>query len=155
MPYCQLYYHIITATRNCEPLLSPPVEKEIFQFIRMKVHQLGGELYAFNGTEDHIHLALSIPPSTAVSEFVRQIKGYSSSRYNKSSSSLELFSWQQEYGVFSFDKKRLPSIIAYIERQKEHHREGNLISTLERCEQDTREVSDEAGEYVIPEDIGL
>ena len=40
----------------------------------------------------------------------------------------------EEYGVFSFDGKRLPNYIAYVERQKEHHTQHTTIPILERTE---------------------
>ena len=43
--------------------------------------------------------------------------------------------WQRNYGAFTFGKKRLPHVIAYVERQKEHHREKTLIGALERVEE--------------------
>jgi hypothetical protein len=42
------------------------------------------------------------------------------------------FKWQDEYGAFSFDAKRPPNYIAYVEHQKEHHAEGTIIPILER-----------------------
>ena len=41
------------------------------------------------------------------------------------------FGWQAEYGAFSLDAKRLAPHVAYVERQKEHHRAGTLIRALE------------------------
>ncbi len=35
----------------------------------------------------------------------------------------------------TFDGKRLPYVIAYVERQKEHHVAGTLIPVLERTEE--------------------
>ena len=35
----------------------------------------------------------------------------------------------------TFDGKRLPYVIAYVERQKEHHAAGTLIPVLERTEE--------------------
>ena len=33
---------------------------------------------------------------------------------------------------FSFDERRLPHIIAYVEEQKHHHAHGTIIPILER-----------------------
>lgn len=45
------------------------------------------------------------------------------------------FAWQEEYGVFSFDGKRLPNVVAYVENQKQHHGQHNLIPILERWDE--------------------
>jgi len=39
---------------------------------------------------------------------------------------------KDEYGVFSFDGKRLPNYIAYVNNQKAHHANGQLLRILER-----------------------
>lgn len=45
------------------------------------------------------------------------------------------FFWQEEYGVFSFDKKRLPNFVAYVENQKAHHAQNKTILVLERVDE--------------------
>ena len=37
-----------------------------------------------------------------------------------------------EYSAFSFDKKRLPYVVAYVDRQKVHHAQNELIPLLEK-----------------------
>jgi len=78
-------------------------------------------------------MVVSIPPAVSVAKFVGQIKGVASTKSNKSGVSRVRFQWQDEYGAFSFDAKRLPNYIAYAQRQKEHHREGTTIPVLERA----------------------
>ncbi|HNU02887.1 MAG TPA: hypothetical protein PKL67_01890, partial [Anaerolineae bacterium] len=36
------------------------------------------------------------------------------------------------YAAFTFDAKRLPNYIAYVQRQKAHHSQGTTIPLLER-----------------------
>ncbi len=72
-----------------------------------------------------------MPPSLSIAKFVGQIKGAASASFNKKTTAFILY-WQEEYGVFSFDKKRLPNIIAYVNNQKHHHAQSTLIPALER-----------------------
>ena len=132
MPYWQVFYHIIWSTKNRASLLTPEVEPVIFGYIRSKAIGLGATLFALNGVADHVHMVASIPPKIAVAQFIGQVKGVSSARFNKSGLSSMPFFWQEEYGVLSFDGKRLPNYIAYVERQKEHHSSGSTIPILER-----------------------
>jgi len=132
MPYWQLFYHIVWATKNREPLLTPKVEPVIYGFLRSKAIGLEGTLFALNGVADHVHMVISIPPKIAVATFIGQVKGVASTKFNKSGLSETPFFWQEEYAVFSFDGKRLPNYIAYVERQKEHHAQRTTIPILER-----------------------
>jgi len=133
MPYWQLFYHIVWSTKNREPLLTPEVEPIIYGFLRSKAIGLGATVFALNGIEDHVHMVASIPPKIAVSKFIGQVKAVASTKFNKSGFSDQPFFWQDEYGAFSFDGKRLPNYIAYVERQKEHHAQGTTIPILERA----------------------
>ena len=136
MPYWQLYYHAVWATKNREPLLTPEVEPQIHGLLRQKAEALGATVFALNGAEDHVHLVVSIPPKVAVSKFIGQIKAVASTTFNKSGATADaVFYWQEEYAVFSLDRKRLPRHIGYVERQKEHHSRGDVIPALERVGQ--------------------
>jgi putative transposase len=132
MPYWQLFYHLVWSTKNRQPLLTPEAEKHIYGFLTSKAVGLKGVVYAIGGTVDHVHMVVSIPPAISVSKFIGQVKGVASTKFNKSGISDVRFKWQDEYGAFSFDAKRLPNYIAYVEHQKEHHGNGTIIPILER-----------------------
>ena len=134
MPYTQLYYHILWATKNREPVLTPDVEPQIHGFIRAKAIGLGAIVFALNGWTEHVHLVASIPAKLAVATFIGQVKAVATTKFNKSGHPGAPIFWQSEYAVFSLDKKRLPNHIAYVENQKRHHQDGDLISILERAE---------------------
>ena len=140
MAYWQLYYHIVWTTKYREPTITPKHEEALFNFIRSKAYGLGGTVHALNGTEDHVHLVASIPPKIAIARFVGQVKGVSSARYNEEvrEDFEPRFYWQESYGIFSFDKKRLPYIVEYVRRQKKHHRENRTIPILERDMEDDK-----------------
>jgi|GEM_PF-802511 len=132
MPYWQLYYHIVWATKNREPLLTADVEPKIYSLLRNKALGLGASVFALNGYLDHVHLVVSIPPKIAISKFVGQVKAVASVRFNQSGHLASPFYWQEEYSIFSFDRKRLPYFVAYVEQQKEHHSKNRIIPVLER-----------------------
>jgi len=153
MPYWQLYYHIVWTTRNRQPWLTSEVETIIYRIIRAKANDLEGVVFALNGTADHTHLVVAIPPKMAVATFIGQVKGVASALFNKEHPGEIPFAWQAEYGAFSFDKKRLPNVVAYVERQKEHHRESKIIPILERWEGDQAPIVQEVAEvYAIEDD---
>jgi putative transposase len=135
LPYWQLFYHLIWATRYREPLISPSVEPEIHGLLRGKAVGLGAHVFALDGIEDHVHLVAAIPPRLAVADFIGKVKGSTSTRVNKAGLLGRPFFWQEEYAVLSFDAKRLPRYVAYVQNQKSHHSRGQLIPLLERTGQ--------------------
>jgi putative transposase len=136
--FWRTYYHIVWSTTDRLPLITENIEIELYEYIKNKCHALDCQLHAIGGIKDHIHLVISIPPSIAVSEVVRRIKGSSShfaNRIKLDGIQLEdresTFAWQREYGVFSLGGQQLDRAIAYVMNQKEHHAQGSIKRFLE------------------------
>jgi putative transposase len=154
MPYWQLFYHMVWATKNRLPLLTPDIEAVIHEILRGKAIGLGATVFALNGVLDHVHMVVAIPPKIAVATFVGQIKAVASTKFNKSGLSDGSFFWQEEYGVFSFDSKRLPNYIAYVEQQKQHHAQHTAIPILERTDDMTAHFArEDVASYLIEDAI--
>lgn len=151
MPYWQLFYHLVWTTKRRRPLLTPEVEPVIHNFLRTKAIGLGATVFALNGMPDHVHMVAAIPPKIAVATFVGQIKAVASTKFNKTEHGRAApFFWQAEYGAFSLDRKRLPPVIAYVERQKEHHAQQTTLAVLERMDGDgVKMVQESAAHYVV------
>ncbi|MGQ0602456.1 MAG: IS200/IS605 family transposase [Anaerolineales bacterium] len=149
MPYWQLFYHMVWSTKNRALLLTPEIEPMVYGFLRSKAIGLGATVFALNGLADHVHLVASVPPKIAVAKFIGQVKAVASTKFNKSDVRPEPLFWQEEYGVFSFDGKRLPNYVAYVERQKEHHAQNALIPILERAEERNERVREPVSAYAV------
>jgi len=128
----RLFYHLVWATYQREPLVIPELEPMIHGLLRSKAIALGATVYALNGMPDHIHMVATIPPSISLAAFIGKIKGAASTRINKAGVHDRPFFWQDEYAAFSFDAKRLPRVVKYVENQKVHHAQAGLIPALER-----------------------
>ena len=132
MPYWRLFYHLVWATKDREPLIQAALEKRLHGAIRAKADELGALVHAVGGTEDHVHLVASAPPALSLAQFVGQVKGNSSHFANNELALSSQFAWQAEYGVVSFGGKQLDRVVRYVLHQREHHRDGTTIPFLER-----------------------
>ncbi len=135
MPYWRLFYHLVWTTKNRQPLLTPDLEPMVYGLLRSKAAGLEAIVLALNGVADHVHMVVSVPPKVSLATFIGQVKGVASARVNQSGQCAVPFYWQEEYGAFSFDGKRLPNYVAYVNNQKQHHRAGTTIPVLERVEE--------------------
>jgi REP element-mobilizing transposase RayT len=76
MSHWRLFYHLVWATRNRVPLL---VEAKTVQVLERSLETVCREhrliIHAIGSMPDHVHLALSIPPSVPISVAVQQLKG--------------------------------------------------------------------------------
>jgi REP element-mobilizing transposase RayT len=133
MAFWRLYYHLVWATKEREPLINSDREVELYPYIIDKADALGCIVHAIGGVEDHIHLVVSIPPTLAIADFVKRIKGSSAHFLNQAlSASLNKFGWQEGYGVFSLGGKQLEQAVDYVKNQKAHHLDGSAIASLEQ-----------------------
>ncbi len=130
MALWRLYYHLIWATKERQPLILPPVETNLYNYLIGKSDNLGCIIHAINGMPDHIHVIVSIPPKISITEYVRQIKGSSSHYLNEKYQ--QKFAWQGGYGVFSVGVKNLEIAINYVKKQKQHHQNKTIIPALEQ-----------------------
>ena len=120
---------MVWATRK-RPLITAAIEPELYRYIKAKTKSLDSLFHAIGGMPNHLHLIVSIPPRYAIADFVKRIKG-SNSRHVNQTFPNQTFAWQQEYGVFSLGGKQLEAAIAYVQNQKQHHQNGNLMHGLE------------------------
>jgi putative transposase len=121
--YYSLIYHFVWGTKNKLPLITSTIEARLFPYIGSKCKELGYFLYAVNGTEDHIHVLISLTPSMLVEDVAKNIKGSSSHYINKETELGEILYWQDGYGVITIREAEIPKVVQYINNQKDHHRD--------------------------------
>lgn len=135
MPYWKLYYHFVWGTKHRLPLIDASFEEELHRVIAAKAQGMDGFVHALGGMEDHLHLAVSIPPKIAPAKFIGDVKGNCSHFVNHVIKPDFEFHWQDAYGVFSFGEKSLFVIKEYIQNQKQHHADGTLIAAMEQMDE--------------------
>ena len=129
MPYWRLLYHLVWATYQRQPLLTPDREPLVYRILGGKASELGVFIHALGNTTDHVHLVVGIPPKLAVSECLGQLKGASSHAVNRTAAP---FRWQEGYGALTLSDEILPTVMAYVRTQKQHHLDGTLDLRFER-----------------------
>ncbi|MBI3912936.1 MAG: IS200/IS605 family transposase [Chloroflexi bacterium] len=145
MAYWRLHYHLIWATSQRLPLLTESVERQVYGTILGKAKELGVIVHAIGGVQDHIHVAVSIPPKISVSDCVRHFKGASSHYVNHQPNAEGNFAWQEGYGALTFGDRAAQDVVAYVRNQKEHHRQNTTRTSFERMaeENDGVEIASE------------
>lgn len=85
----------------------------------------GMKALAVGGTEDHVHLLLSLPASMPIANAMREIKS-ASSRWMHETCAMKSFEWQEGYAAFSIGWAQIENTVSYIARQEEHHRKRDF-----------------------------
>ena len=134
MVYSRLYYHIVWATLGRQPWSTGNRANVVEAALRDKTHDLHGLVHAVFVRPDHVHLAITLPPTLTISDAVRDLKGSAAFLARRRDQSLveEGFRWQGGYGVLSFGERALPKVVAYILDQDRRHADARLWDALER-----------------------
>lgn len=120
--FTQHVYQWVWGTRSNRNILDPSGQMKLYAYIAGLLKNKRCHPYALNGTNDHIHIVTSMPPSLSVSMVIKDIK-LSTSSFIKRSGIFESFEgWQDGFGSFTYSKSALPNLINYVKQQKEHHR---------------------------------
>ena len=132
--YSEINLHLAWHCKDSLPLLTPQVEPLTHRCIRQKIINTPGALFHdIGGTESHMHVALTVPPTLLISEFIGQLKGVSSHEVNEQVGLHgKALQWQAGYGVVSFGTSDLEWVKQYIRNQREHHSRGTIYDRLER-----------------------
>jgi REP element-mobilizing transposase RayT len=105
---------------------------DIYNYMWGIIKNKKSKLYQINGVEDHIHLLVDIHPSIAVSDFMRDLKAYSSSWINQSNAHPDFSGWADGYGCFTCSMHEKDRLINYIKGQKEYHKKESFEQEYRR-----------------------
>ena len=100
MTFWRLYYHLVWATYQRQPLITAEIEPDLYGYIIGKANGLGVIIHAIGGIDDHIHLVASIPPALSVADFVKGVKGSSAYHINQVVVAPSKFGWQRGYAIW-------------------------------------------------------
>jgi REP element-mobilizing transposase RayT len=120
--FTNLLTHIIFSTKERVPCISADLKPKLHAYMGGIVRELKGKAYSIDGTNDHVHLLVSLPPSISLSDAMRIIKTNSSGWVHNLDARHRTFAWQIGYGAFSVSKSNVAAVVRYIQNQEEHHR---------------------------------
>ena len=131
MSHTSLLYHVIFRTKCSEKTIFEQYEKKLYSYITGIIKNKNGLLFAIGGKSDHIHILLSIPPTIAISEFMKILKTETSKWLKESPYFTSFCGWSSGYAIFSYANEEKETLIKYINNQKEHHKKLLFREELE------------------------
>ncbi len=133
--YSEINLHLTWHTKHDAPVLVDAVEDRTHHYLRHRALQTPGVIvHEVGGAEDHVHLAVSVPPTIAIADWVGELKGACSHHINHEICNRKVLAWQTGYGVVSFGTKDLAWVVSYIRKQKQHHNDRQTHERLERTD---------------------
>jgi putative transposase len=119
--YSSLFYHIVFSTKHRQNLIAKEIETRLWAYIGGVARQHGLLALQVGGIENHIHALMMAKPTHSPSQIAQWLKGDSSKWMHIEYPKIIHFNWQDGYGAFSVSKSKVPDVIDYITRQREHH----------------------------------
>ena len=114
--------HLVFSTKDRFPCLGASVRPALHAYLATVSRNAGCECPRAGGVADHVHLAIQFPRTMTIAALVEELKTASSKWLKTQAPELSGFGWQRGYGVFSVGPSDLDALLAYIDRQEEHHR---------------------------------
>ena len=131
MSYTYLLYHIVVRTKRSEPTIRTAHERELYMYIYQFIKAHNSALYRVNGMPDHIHILVSLHPSIAIADFMRDLKTATSKMMKSAKDKYPMFDgWEPEYYASTVSKNDQEKIRQYIINQKDHHKRVNSREEL-------------------------
>jgi len=116
--------HCVFSTKLRRNLITSEIQPDLWAFLGGIARKNGFKALSVGGTENHVHLLLSLPASMPLAKAMRLVKGASSRWMNEKHA--DGFAWQKGYGTFSVGISQKNGTIAYIRPQAEHHRKRSF-----------------------------
>lgn len=134
--FTKLIYHVVFGTKYRRALITDKCQNRLYEYIGGIIRQKHGHMIEVGGITDHIHILAHLPPTIAVSDMIKEIKGSSSAWMNEERLLSTHFEWQKGYGAFSVSYSQVGVVQEYIRNQEDHHRkrtfEEEYIAILKR-----------------------
>lgn len=125
--YTQVHLQFVFAPKYRASLINSTWENDLYKYMTGNVQTNKHKLIVINGMPDHVHLLVGFRATQSMADFMQDVKAGSSKWINDNKYCKERFEWQAGYGAFSYSKSQLPTVIRYIENQKEHHRKKPFL----------------------------
>ena len=128
--------HVVFSTKNREKTIPSHLRSALHAYLAGICRARGSEAFRVGGTDDHVHLACTLPRILTMAKLVEEIKKPSSIWMKQQEGGVQHFSWQSGYGIFSLGQSQLQTLLQYIDNQEEHHRtksfKDELLELLEK-----------------------
>lgn len=118
----KILLHLVFSTKNREPWIATEIQPRLHGYLAGACRAFSSQAFRVGGTNDHVHIACSLPRTLTVSSLLEEIKKSSSAWMKEQGDGYAMFKWQAGYGAFSLGQSQLPDLLRYIENQGEHHR---------------------------------
>jgi putative transposase len=127
--YTSLLTHCVFSTKERRRMIPEELQPRLWSYMGGIARTNKIKALAIGGTDDHVHMLVSLPSHISVAKAMQLVKA-GSSKWMHDELGKKLFSWQESYGAFSIGITQIPATVKYINSQKEHHQRRTFDEEL-------------------------
>ena len=125
--YTQIYIQLVFATKGRENQIRSEFRDEIEKYITGIFTNKEQKIIAIYLNPDHIHIFFSYKNlRISIPDLVKIMKTEATNFINEKKMVFGKFSWQEDYGAFSYAKSQKDAVTKYILNQEEHHKKRSF-----------------------------
>ena len=133
--YSKINLHITWHKKQRAAVIVDATERQLHEYLQQRIRQTAHVICrALGGTADHLPLAVTVPPTLRVSDWIGQLQGASAHYINHQVANRKILGWQSGYGIVSFGTSDLRWVVGYVRNQKQHHGQGTIHQRFEQTE---------------------
>ncbi len=92
--YSEINLHFVWHVKASLTIINETIEPRLYRYIKSYALQSKGLIFhEAGGTETHVHIAVTIPPTLPISDWIGKIKGASSHYVNHELVNRKLLDW--------------------------------------------------------------
>lgn len=129
--------HFVWTTYNRMPWIKPEIASSVHRYIETVARNDGCDVLAVGGVADHVHLFVRMSATASFALLMQHVKGGSSHLIQHELLPGSFFRWQDGYAIFSARPSDKTRVVAYIQNQEQHHRDGTLWFGAEPDDEDS------------------
>lgn len=115
--------HCVFSTKHRQNAIAPDKLADLWSYLGGIARKNGFKALAIGGTENHVHILLSLPATMPLAKAMQLLKGGSSKWMNDNGGE---FAWQEGYGAFTLGISQQANTVHYINTQAEHHQKRDF-----------------------------
>lgn len=125
---CSVYLHATFSTKDRRPILkNESVRNDLYAYMGGICKHHDCAPIAIGGVEDHVHVLTRFGRKYSIADWIKELKRASSLFIKPAYPD---FAWQNGYGVFGVGGNDVSRVVAYIQRQEEHHKKMSFQDEL-------------------------
>lgn len=129
--FANLLIHLIFSTKGRLPQIDQDLKPQLTAYMGGIIRELHGIALLIDGTRDHVHLLVRLPPTIALANVLRVLKANSSRWVHERWPARADFAWQTGYGAFSVSQSNATAVLRYIANQEQHHRQVSFQQEMQ------------------------